>query len=441
MNALSIYENEIATIKWPENETEKYYALLIQGKISGSSLDLFTNEHMAFGQFSLIKQVDDSTYEAIRDPLGIEKLFYTEASSHEIFFSSHFTDLIPYQSKIFSVPKGAHVQIGPSGERKLIKRLGIVDPYIKNTTDSANVTSTLEEFQTNVTLRLSEVFSLIRSLEEQDWKVFVALSGGLDSTIIANLAKQYLVKPIACTVDLGNSEDAEKSSLIAQSIGLEHLVFETDENEIRSELDNAPLLCQDFRDFNVHCTVLNAILGRNIRHWATKKALGDRLIVLTGDLMNEYTCDYSEEVIDNVRYYRLPRIPVKKLQENLIGGLDTSDREVSPFRKYGLWCIQPYAVLYDLYLSLNEEVLSLPDAKKHLNSFLVDEELLEYIPKSKLRAQVGSKDNMGVLGLCHRLGIDDKYFVKQLLMSSGGDLRNIPIHMGRYEVEKFVHQK
>ena len=84
--------------------------------------------------------------------------------------------------------------------------------------------------------------------------------------------------------------------------------------------------------------------------------------------MNEFTGDYEGEVIDSIEYYRLPKIGKKELQNVLIRGLDTSDREISIFKEYGLKCVQPFSALYDLYDSVDESVLKTNDPKKLMNS-------------------------------------------------------------------------
>jgi len=154
--------------------------------------------------------------------------------------------------------------------------------------------------------------------------------------------------------------------------------------------------------------------------------------------MNEFTCDYAGEVIDDVEYYKLPRAGKKKvLQKHLIKGLDTSDREISVFKAYGLYCVQPFACIYDLYESIPESVFQDEDPKKVLNSFQVDQEILAFIPKEKLRAQVGSRENMGILGLCHKKGFTDQPYLDQLRQDCGYPEAKVPIFIGRYDRESF----
>jgi hypothetical protein len=68
---------------------------------------------------------------------------------------------------------------------------------------------------------------------------------------------------------------------------------------------------------------------------------------------------------------------------------------------------------------------------------LVDLDILDFIPKVKLRAQVGSRENMGILGVCHHKGITNETFRKKLLDDSGYIDGTIPIFAGQYDVEKF----
>jgi asparagine synthetase B (glutamine-hydrolysing) len=435
-------DETLVTANWKNEAYQSEYCLQLSSLFENVSNGLFDDDITKYGQFAAIRRIDDF-FEAIRDPLGIEKLFYTEDLNGELHFAKNFSSLFLYETPIFSVPAGTHVRIGPQGTRELIKTL---IPYtytediltvedIVTGKNCANVLAFRKEYE----LRFDAVFSLFRNLEAEGWRFFVALSGGLDSSIIANKAAQYLRHPVACTLDLGNSEDAEQSITIARHIGIEHQVFKTTEDELIETLGTAPKYCQDFRDFNVHCATLNLVLAKNIRKWIDThdSNLKSKIIVLTGDLMNEFMCDYEGETIEGKEYYKLPRVGAKKLQSYLIGGLDTSDRELSPFRRYGLECVQPYAAVVDLYTRIPEALLKMDKSKLLVNSFLVDKTICSLIPKTKLRAQVGSRENMGILGLCHREGYTDQHYMMNLVGDTAIKENKVPIFVGRYEIEKF----
>lgn len=424
-----------------EIEKNHYYHLGFPFTIDEYSTDIF-NQGFHFGQFAAYQQTGKNKYIAVRDPLGIGKLFYTETTKGDIFFSEKFTDLFTYNSPVYSVPAGTMVHIESQGKRKLLRRLGIpteINEALNAESFSSNSNQHAAIYKQRVQQRLNALFHLFRNYEDEGWTVFLALSGGLDSTIIASKAAKFLQKPIACTLDLGKSEDSEKSQKIANHLGINHMVYPTSEKNILAALEKAPSLCQDFRDFNVHCAALNILLAENIKQYvhSNNNINPNKVLVLTGDLMNEFTTDYAGEVIDGVEYYRLPRVGKKDLQQILISGLDTSDREISVFNQYGLNCVQPFAALYDLYASVHDSVFDTEDPKKLLNAFMADPEIMKFIPKTKLRAQVGSRENMGILGLCHKKGLNDKTFHNTLLKSTGIPGAHVPIFAGHYDIEAF----
>ena len=422
-------------------EPNYYYHLGFPFNLEAADSAVFKKGYH-LGQFASVKKIEEGLYCAVRDPLGIGKMFYTETPDGKLHFSEKFADLFPHKSNIYSVPAGTMVNIGTGGKRELIRNIGapkLIDKNLNKTAFEKKNDLNAMNFRQRFDARLEGLYTMFKQLEDNGWTFFVALSGGLDSTIIASKAKQFLKNPIACTLDLGKSEDSEKSQKISSQLGIKHLVFPTDEEKILQALDKAPALCQDFRDFNVHCAALNILLASSIKDYVDShdNINNEKVIVLTGDLMNEFTCDYAGEFIDGVEYYKLPRVGKKELQDILISGLDTSDREISVFKAYGLNCIQPFAALYDLYASLHESILTEENPKKILNSFQVDSVILDFIPKTKLRAQVGSRENMGILGLCHHKGLNNRTFRKNLIDASGQKDVTIPIFAGRYDVEVF----
>ena len=306
-------------------EPHYYYHIGFPFNLKDINTSIFDNG-FHLGQFASYREIDTGTYLAVRDPLGIGKLFYTETANGEVHFAEKFADLFRYKSEIYSVPAGMMVRIGKGGRREILRNLGVkplIDENLNKDAFERIDHPSVIQFRTRIENRLHSLFTMLSEFEKRGWTFFIALSGGLDSTIIASKAAKYLDSPTACTLDLGKSEDSEKSQKIASHLGLKHLVFPTNEAEILQALEDAPTACQDYRDFNVHCAALNILLAKNIKNFVLSddNIEKEKVIVLTGDLMNEFTCDYAGEIIDGVEYYRLPRVNKKELQEILISGL------------------------------------------------------------------------------------------------------------------------
>ena len=103
-------------------------------------------------------------------------------------------------------------------------------------------------------------------------------------------------------------------------------------NLTNSDLDDLFKYGQDYRDFNVHCSWVNNVIGKTIR-----KALPfERICLLTGDLMNEMVADYTPVMYNGFSYYPQPNISKQQLRRFYLYGLDSGDREIGIFAKYDI---------------------------------------------------------------------------------------------------------
>ena len=159
-------------------------------------------------------------------------------------------------------------------------------------------------------------------------EVYVCLSGGLDSTIIAFLASKIFRKVTAISCSLVNSKQYKKylmdkdsknkdyfsqdflaAKKISALIGIDFKPIIFSEKDCLKDLKKAMYLSQDWRDFNVHCAILNYQIAKNLKN--DKQYQYQPLI--TGDFMNEFVADYKEERINKKIYYN---IPIKDKKEN-----------------------------------------------------------------------------------------------------------------------------
>ena len=350
------------------------------------------------GQFACALEEHDRIC-LIRDRLGLNKLFYhvdPESGSVTIGHYLHeVADATGDYNRVMSVPAGHYLTIDrKSAQTNLVNYwdLGNIEPDHE---------FDLDRFQAEVDRRLCELF---QDLDRQfsDTHFVVCLSGGLDSSIIATYAKRFLTHVTAASFSYENlSDDFLSAEAIACNIDLPFLPIVEQRVLDRDVLDDILRFGQDWRDFNVHCAWVNYHIARYLSGTLT----GKRVIVLTGDLMNEYVADYTAEQFDNTTYYRLPRVSRDRLRRFLIRGLDAGDRELGIFRKFGFTTVQPYSVLAESYLGVPAELLRSDNCKALLNLPLIaDAGLDDLLVRKKTRAQVGGSDG-GTLGLFHESGI------------------------------------
>jgi asparagine synthetase B (glutamine-hydrolysing) len=237
----------------------------------------------------------------------------------------------------------------------------------------------------------------------------------MDSTSIAALARLWLGDFCAVTfsVDLGagtsfESDDLTFARRAAQDLGVPLKVVLVRPEDLLTLIDPVLMYGQDWRDFNVHCGIVNLAIARAIR---AEHQDGTRPLLLTGDGMNELMADYSPVIHNGLEYYSLPRLPQGRLRRFLVQGLDAGDREVGIFAHQGIDVIQPYLLCADAYTALPDEWMADPGVKARLARACFGDSVPSYIyQRRKVRAQVGSEgSNRGVLGVLADRGIDARW--------------------------------
>src|SRR5262245_47081549 len=103
-------------------------------------------------------------------------------------------------------------------------------------------------------------------------------------------------------------EDVRYARRVAAELGVPHRIVRVTADELVSHLDVALGYGQDWRDFNVHCALVNAAIGSAL------VGAGDRPVLLTGDGMNELMADYSPVTYRGQQYYTLPQIETARLR-------------------------------------------------------------------------------------------------------------------------------
>jgi len=368
---------------------------------------------LPYGQYAFAVARGDSIRLA-RDPIGCNKLFFGLNGEGQLVAGNRAVQVWRRGvalAAIGSCPPGHVLKVSEAG----IRDLGGSDVSGIASDEALSVA----DFSTGSRVVLDHAFSWLAS-EFKDCRFVVCLSGGLDSSVIASFAATRLSDVAAASftyldhddlqrhalgapvAELAVSEDFRCATAVADALEVPLLPVVRSREAVAGAVQTSVHLCQDWRDFNVHCATVNLFLAQDIR----AAFPGERVVVLTGDLMNEYVCDYREERVGNTIYYKIPRIPVGKRRKYFVRGLDAGDREIGVFSAYGLIACQPFAVLAERYMRIPPPMLEQPDLKWALNGPLLAPQVMAHVNRAKTRAQVGGKD-LGTLGLYHQLGIGE----------------------------------
>ena len=400
---------------------------------------------LPLGQYAVAWQDAGAVYLA-RDPLGLNPLFFGYSATGGLVVANRVDHVLSAGvgiDEVHSCPPGRVLRVGTEG-------VTAVAGEDLSTLSSGNDFS-VERFQAAVADKLDRMLDAL-ACDFPGARLVVCLSGGLDSSVVAVRARKRLQSITAVSFsylsedDLGawlkGASPAELSS-VSDDFRHAHAVAQTSGIPLApvfrprgAALASAPLavgLAQDWRDFNVHCAVVNLFLAQDIR----ARFPGEEVVVLTGDLMNEFVCDYHAEVIDGVSYYPQPRMSLGRRRRFFVRGLDAGDREIGVFHAYGLTTVQIYHAVARDYLGVPEAYLEQKDAKWALNGVLLPDEVRAQVGQQKQRAQVGGADG-GTLGIFHRAGLDEQQLLGMWADALPGqpDPRSVEalIQFGRYRM-------
>ncbi len=357
------------------------------------------------GRFATARQDRDRVL-LTRDKLGLNKLFFAINPAQGVVAANYLIDLvdggIPFRA-IYSAPAGATIEIDLGRRAIAIHRHYSLPRTAGSHADPARVLKAIGERLNRRMERIAETF--------RDATVVICLSGGADSGLVAAYAKEHFPTAVAYTYTyaddtLAPSEDAVFAELLAAHLGLRFRLVKATPREVITAVRRAICAGQDWRDFNVHCAIVNEILAAAIAADIAHDAENHRTIVLTGDLMNEILGDYTPVQYRNTVYYQLPALNPDRLRISLLRGVQTGDREVGVFRSHGLDVVQPYALVV-------EELLQLPSsiAKADVVHALAGDRLPpEVYGRPKARAQIGDADvRRGILPLLVDSGRDARW--------------------------------
>ena len=399
-----------------------------RGPADGRAAERPEDAAALWGQFALHERDGTGGHVLSRDRLGVNKLFFALTEAGEIESSNLLFELLQRGHRlgsVWSVPSGHALALAPArGEYRLHRHAAL---------DYAEADG--EALVDGIRAALDATFARLAELL-RGRRLFVTLSGGLDSTTVAMLAREHLGEFTAVTFALGgDSDDLRHARLAARGAGVPLEVVTATADELLELLDLVLLHGQDWRDFNVHCGLVNAVIGRRLRERLGPDGGEPAPVLLTGDSMNELMADYRPVLYKGVEYYGLPRINGAQLRRFLVTGLDAGDREVGVFNAFGLDTVQPYALAAEAYARVPAHRLEDPRAKQQLVRRVMGDRIPEAIyARPKLRAQVGSQEVGGTLAAIADRGLDASALRRRFAGLLGVEERELGalIRGGRY---------
>lgn len=350
------------------------------------------------GHFALHEGMSDGSHVLVRDLLGVQKLFFA-IDDGRVESSNYLVDLLraghPFEN-VFSVPAGHYVRVHSGDRRYELVRWGHV--RFEAQPGGPQTEWGLERYAGSIRGALERTF---RGLAQRfaGRPVYVTLSGGLDSTTIAALASEVFPGLHAVTFaldsprEVGQGSDLSFARRVATDLGLPHLEVLADPGEVLELLDEELVYGQDYRDFNVHCGLVNAALGRAI---GAHHPAGPRPVVLSGDGMNELLADHVPVHFRGREYFGLPKLDRGLIRRHLVGGLDAGDREVGIFAHFGVETVKPYALCAQDYAALPSQLACEGGSKSRLARAMWGRRILDCVlARPKVRAQVAVEGEPG----------------------------------------------
>jgi len=223
------------------------------------------------GDFALCLATDSELILA-RDSVGLRPLFYGYKDG-ALYFASELKALLGLCTEVKELPPG-HIYTQRQGPR-LFKNLQYPVPEFDSPKEAARILADL--LRQSVEMRLKD--------GNADG---VLLSGGLDSSIVAYLAKEFKPNLKTFTVGTGinNSEDLGRAREMAQYLGTEHHDYIYGEREIEKVLPQVIYHLESFDEDCVAGAVANYFAARLVAQYSN--------CVLCGEGADEFLGGYHE---------------------------------------------------------------------------------------------------------------------------------------------------
>ncbi len=212
------------------------------------------------GSFSCAVVEKDDEVILARDPVGARPLFYG-ASDNVFYFSTEMKGLKGHvQFDIHELPPG-HLY----STRKGLSQFTPFTPEVPEAEDIPGTAKALRE------LLIEAVRKRMDDVEA------VSLSGGLDSSIIAAIAKEFNPKLhlFTGTIERHEGPDLENAKLMADFLGLEHHIYRVTDEEILDFIPQAVWYLESFDEDCISGIISNFFVSRMVKEYSNAVLVGE----------------------------------------------------------------------------------------------------------------------------------------------------------------------
>ncbi len=204
-----------------------------------------------------------------RDRLGIKPLYYGEEDG-TFYFASEMKAVLKATSHIHEFPPG-HYYTPKNGFQKFYN----VPQFAGSIADLALAVQAVKE----------KLALAVQKRLMSDVPVGVYLSGGLDSSVVALLARSGLDDLLTFSVGVAGSGDLEHASLVAKQLGTSHHQYVYGEDEAIKSLREVIYYLESFDYALVRSAIPNFLVSR--------LAHGKAKVILTGEGADESFSGYN----------------------------------------------------------------------------------------------------------------------------------------------------
>jgi asparagine synthase (glutamine-hydrolysing) len=336
-----------------------------------------------------------------RDAVGARPLIYTQQNG-KLVFASEAKSMISVTDGVEELPPG-HMYTTDGG-------LEPFDPYVPEVPrfstpgEAAKILETL-------------MIRAVRKRMQDGAAKGVSLSGGLDSSITAAVAKSIdpEIKLFSTTIERYPSPDLKYAQLMAQFLGLEHHIYEITDRDIQSFIPDAVWYMETFDE--------DCVSGAIANHFTSKMIKDHTNCVLVGEGADELFGGYFRELQDIPDPEEKERIARKLVQIAYNTALRRLDRGwLSNSVNYRTPFLDPEVVEFSNSIPMELKVRHDEHEARNVEKWILREALRDWLPQ-----EIADRPKLRFAG---GTGVDDLMDELTREEASADDLEADPVTIG-----------